>query len=322
MARGTSPHPPPRKTGFASMLLAGVLAHPTASFAGLVMTATASVIMANALVMQPGAHPAPLFVGTRPLSTDAVPARPAAIAPAATSADAATQAVDHGLVADIQRCLKDFGYYKGDIDGLPGPQTSQAILVFERAFHLEPTGEPSNNVLLALRSVRPRASAGVDPGATDPMTVAALPATTPLPPPRPDRGATAPTAASDRPSSGPRSITDLIAGNSTPAAAPRPVMAAPVVPVSSTTIASATPAARIIPVNTAPANPDTDPRLKRIQQSLASQGFGPLEVDGRMSPATRDAIRQFQTYYSLPVTGSIDEAFLSQLVKVGGLSAQ
>ena len=93
MARGTSPHPPPRKTGFASTLLAGVLAHPTASFAGLVMTATASGIMANALVMQPGAHPAPLFVGTRPLSTDAVPARPAAIAPAATSADAATQAV-------------------------------------------------------------------------------------------------------------------------------------------------------------------------------------------------------------------------------------
>ena len=41
-----------------STLLAGVLAHPTASFAGLVMTATASVIMANALVMQPGAHPA------------------------------------------------------------------------------------------------------------------------------------------------------------------------------------------------------------------------------------------------------------------------
>ena len=38
-----------------------------------------------------------------------------------------------------------------------------------------------------------------------------------------------------------------------------------------------------------------------------------------MSAETRDAIKRFQAYYNLPQSGAIDEAFVAQLVKVGGL---
>ena len=44
-----------------------------------------------------------------------------------------------------------------------------------------------------------------------------------------------------------------------------------------------------------------------------------MVADGVMTAETRDAIKQFQAYYNLPQTGTINEAFLSQLVKVGGL---
>ena len=44
-----------------------------------------------------------------------------------------------------------------------------------------------------------------------------------------------------------------------------------------------------------------------------------MVADGVMTAETREAIRQFQAYYGLPQTGAINEAFLSQLVKVGGL---
>ena len=294
----------PEKTGLVALLLRGAVGNPMATAGGLMMTATAIAIMTNALALQPGVHPAPLFVGTRPvaLATPAV-AQP----PALRSSDGSSVgATDHSLIADIQQGLKDFGYYKGDVDGLDGPQTSQAILAFERAFRLTPTGEPSNNVLLAIRSVRPKTSLnGESPAAADPLTVASLPANgraAPMPWPKPGttvaQPATdeAPPAAAQAADVSMDGIGDLIASAAPPKAAAKPA-------------ASATPAA----TTTGDAN------LARIQRSLSQQGFGPVAIDGVMSAETRDAIKRFQAYYNLPQSGSIDEAFVAQLVKVGGL---
>lgn len=311
----------PRKAGLLSTVFGGFITHPTAAFGGLVMTAAAAAIIVNALVMQHGAHPAPLFVGTRPWTSDQQPA----VAPNAPAAPkvTTTDAVDHGLVADIQRSLRDFGYYKGDIDGLPGPQTSQAILAFERAFHLAPTGEPSNNVLLALRSVRPKSSSLAPAASEDPMTVSALPSSSPVPVPKPSRGGAQPvTTDQQSASAGPRSIADLISASSAPAATKVSAVAQPATvaqPAVTPAPAVQTAAAKSTPVTTT-ATDGSDPRLARIQQSLASQGFGPLEVNGHMNQETREAIRNFESYYGLPVTGSINETFLTQLVKVGGLN--
>lgn len=289
----------PEKTGLVALLLRGAVGNPMATAGGIMMTATAIAIMTNALALQPGVHPAPLFVGTRPV---APPAISTAQPPALRSSDgSAVGATDHSLIADIQQGLKDFGYYKGEVDGLDGPQTSQAILTFERAFRLTPTGEPSNNVLLAIRSVRPKTSLnGESPVAADPVTVASLPATgrsaAPMPWPKPGSTVAQPATAEAQPAEvSMDGIGDLIAS-----AAPTRTVAKPA-------------------PNAAPAATAADANLARIQRSLSQQGFGPVAIDGVMSTETREAIKRFQAYYNLPQSGTIDEAFVAQLVKVGGL---
>ncbi|MBS1181263.1 MAG: putative peptidoglycan binding domain protein [Proteobacteria bacterium] len=286
----------PSKTGLVALLFRGALGNPMATAGGLMLMATAGAIMTNALVLQPRAHPAPLFVGTRPIA----PADPVVMQPPALrSADGSSVgATDQSLIADIQRGLKDFGYYKGTIDGLDGPQTSQAILAFERAFRLTPTGEPSNNVLLAIRSVRPKTSLnGQPPITTDPLTVGSLPAAPSAPVPRSKPSASA----------------------SQPAAVDTPAAALSMDGIGDL-IASAAPArtATTPPAGTTPTTA-ADTNLARIQRSLSQQGFGPLAVDGLMSAETREAIKRFQAYYNQPQSGVIDEAFVAQLVKVGGL---
>jgi len=297
------------KTGLVALLFRGAVGNPMVTVGGLMITATAIAIMTNALALQPRAHPAPLFVGTRPVA----PATPVtAQPPALRSSDGSTVgATDQSLISDIQQGLKDFGYYKGEIDGLDGPQTSQAILAFERAFRLTPTGAPSNNVLLAIRSVRPKTSLnGEAPVAADPLTVASLPAASTAPVPRPKPGAGQPAAvAMPAATASSDGIGDLIA--STAPAAPRPTPAAST-PPAATAVSPATASA-------APAAPTADTNLARIQRSLSQQGFGPVAVDGLMSAETREAIKRFQAYYNLPQSGVIDEAFVAQLVKVGGL---
>lgn len=286
------------KPGLVAVLLRGAVGNPMATAGGLMMTATAVAIMTNALALQPGTHPAPLFVGTRPVAAAAPAATPT---PALRSSDgSAVGATDHSLIADIQQGLKDFGYYKGEVDGLDGPQTSQAILAFERAFRLTPTGEPSNNVLLAIRSVRPKASLNAEsPVAADPLTVASLPANpaAPMPKPKPGAAIAQPATTQAMPEDiSADGIADLIASAAPSEASPKPAASA-----------------------AAPAPVAADPNLARIQRSLSQQGFGPLAIDGVMSAETRDAIKRFQAYYNLPQSGTIDEAFVSQLVKVGGL---
>ena len=54
------------KTGLVALLFRGAVGNPMATVGGLMITATAVAIMTNALMLQPRAHPAPLFVGTRP----------------------------------------------------------------------------------------------------------------------------------------------------------------------------------------------------------------------------------------------------------------
>jgi peptidoglycan hydrolase-like protein with peptidoglycan-binding domain len=76
-------------------------------------------IAVNALFLQSGPHPAPLFA--EPGGT------PAAMEP-------------DPLVVAAQRELSRTGYYEGPIDGIPGPRTEAAILRFERAAGVATTG--------------------------------------------------------------------------------------------------------------------------------------------------------------------------------------
>lgn len=55
-------------------------------------------------------------------------------------------------VAEIQRLLRNKGYYDGTIDGVYGPTTRQAVITFQRDLGLTPDGIVGSRTLQALRS--------------------------------------------------------------------------------------------------------------------------------------------------------------------------
>jgi peptidoglycan hydrolase-like protein with peptidoglycan-binding domain len=53
--------------------------------------------------------------------------------------------------------------------------------------------------------------------------------------------------------------------------------------------------------------------IRRVQQALANKGFSPGPIDGRLGPQTEQAIRKFQDYYGIKVSGRIDNQTLFAL---------
>ena len=113
-------------------------------------------VLINALYLQPGPHPAPIFtIKPRPVSapnaTGAVRSpRPRPGDLAKTESGGRSQA---DIVADIQRELERRGFYDGPIDGFHGPRTDAAIRDFEQAAGLKPAAQPSEELLqIMLRS--------------------------------------------------------------------------------------------------------------------------------------------------------------------------
>jgi peptidoglycan hydrolase-like protein with peptidoglycan-binding domain len=115
----------------------------------------AGAIIVNALQLQPGPHPAPIFkIRPRPVATEAVNtlaslhARPADIAPA--KSEAALPRARADVVADIQRELARRSFYDGPADGISGPRTDAAIHDFIQAAGLKVAAEPTEDLLRAL----------------------------------------------------------------------------------------------------------------------------------------------------------------------------
>ncbi len=134
----------------------------------------AGAIMINALFLQSGPHPAPIFAN-KPPPVAALPA-PRAIATDATGtvllprprplelepirADAPPRPRAE-IVADIQKELARRGFYDGAADGLYGAKTDAAIRDFEQAAGLRPGNAPDENLLRAIArsTAKPRANA-------------------------------------------------------------------------------------------------------------------------------------------------------------------
>jgi peptidoglycan hydrolase-like protein with peptidoglycan-binding domain len=57
---------------------------------------------------------------------------------------------DAATVRDAQRVLAERGYYPGPIDGVIGPATREALVTFQRAQNLAPTGGLNARTLAAL----------------------------------------------------------------------------------------------------------------------------------------------------------------------------
>jgi peptidoglycan hydrolase-like protein with peptidoglycan-binding domain len=142
-----------------------LLRRPRDSMAGAVASFGAIAILVNALFLQSGPHPAPIFAN-RPLPVTAPLADPlAGVMPRGAGdgrIDVAGNTRPHSdTIVEIQRALAKRGFYEGVADGAYGPKTDTAIRDFEQAAGLRPSAEP-NDVLLAAIS---RSSVKAQPAA-------------------------------------------------------------------------------------------------------------------------------------------------------------
>jgi peptidoglycan hydrolase-like protein with peptidoglycan-binding domain len=123
------------------------------SIAGVIAGLAGLAILINALFMQSGPHPAPMF------ASKPAPLVSPAFGPVATllpprqigdvKADAPVRPRTE-LVGDIQRELAKHGFYDGGSDGVYGPRTDAAIRDFEQAAGLRPSAEPNEGLLSAI----------------------------------------------------------------------------------------------------------------------------------------------------------------------------
>jgi peptidoglycan hydrolase-like protein with peptidoglycan-binding domain len=131
--------------------MAGVIArHPRESVGILVAAAAMLTIFINALFLQNGLHPAPIFATRLQPATviKPVPLAQASVAPPyAVEASARTRAQ---IVTDIQFELSRRGFYDGAADGIWGAQTDAAARDFAQASGFKINVEASEEILRAI----------------------------------------------------------------------------------------------------------------------------------------------------------------------------
>jgi len=148
--------------------MAGIVSrNPRESVALFVGAGAISIIFVNALFMQKGPHPAPIFapksavVHSAPMPAPAVSRAVAAVPAPSPRPEAAPRKGAHNdpiaqllaptnRVLAVQRALTDYGYGQIRPTGLVGPDTEEAIRKFERSKKLPVTGALSDQLIKAL----------------------------------------------------------------------------------------------------------------------------------------------------------------------------
>jgi peptidoglycan hydrolase-like protein with peptidoglycan-binding domain len=141
----------------AGRLAAAVMRHPR-EFVGIVLAVAATVtIFVNALFLQHGPHPAPLFA-TRPFAAAVQPAAPSPSHDAHAAPD--TASLSHAqMISDIQRELARRGFYDGAIDGVWGAKTDTAARDFVQAAGLKINPDASEALLHTIAASKVKAPA-------------------------------------------------------------------------------------------------------------------------------------------------------------------
>lgn len=157
-------------------LISRLMERPLDLAAALTAVAAMGAIVVNALYLQPGAHPAPIF----PVRNVLKPAQPGVVAPPAPRPRPAelggrtmsASAARPELVVEIQRELQRRGFYDGMLDGVLGSKTDAAIRDFEQAAGLKASGEASDELLRRLAKSNVKAAPrppGIGAGRPDPL---------------------------------------------------------------------------------------------------------------------------------------------------------
>lgn len=127
--------------------------YPVDTIGLFALTVGIVLILANALFLQAGAHPAPISKAPpRVILPDSPPPSQKASTGAATQArdPAAAERPRTQVIGDIQRQLSRRGFYDGAVDGVYGPKMDAAIRDFEQAIGARPNGEPSEALLRSI----------------------------------------------------------------------------------------------------------------------------------------------------------------------------
>jgi peptidoglycan hydrolase-like protein with peptidoglycan-binding domain len=146
--------------------------HPREFVAIVMATVATFAIFVNALFLQKGPHPAPIFAARPMLHREeaAIPPRIQGVQPNAaieTSALARTQ-----MIASIQRELARKGFYDGPADGIWGSKTDIAVRDFAQAAGVKINPEASDSLLRAIiasKAKAPATNAAADPAPADPI---------------------------------------------------------------------------------------------------------------------------------------------------------
>jgi peptidoglycan hydrolase-like protein with peptidoglycan-binding domain len=155
----------------AGRIAAAIAQHPREFVAMVMSTVAIFAIVTNALFLQKGQHPAPIFAARPLLQPEAtLPPRLSATS-SHIGSDLAAQARVQ-LIANIQRELSRKGFYDGPADGIWGSKTDAAVRDFLQASGLKVNPEANENLLRAISSyvAKPVAAAAAPaPPATDPI---------------------------------------------------------------------------------------------------------------------------------------------------------
>jgi peptidoglycan hydrolase-like protein with peptidoglycan-binding domain len=136
--------------------LAFISRHPR-EFVSVVMASFATVaILVNALFLQKGPHPAPMFVARSPLTHWI------------TRSDNGTQSRSQ-LISGIQRELSNRGFYDGAADGIWGTKTDSAARDFAQASRIKIAPEASKDFLDAVVESSAKSAASASIRANDPI---------------------------------------------------------------------------------------------------------------------------------------------------------
>lgn len=147
------------QTELARGLVAATIARYPREFVGMLMAAAATVtIFVNALFLQSGPHPAPIFA-TRPFVSHPFAKRhPAVVLPRPQPADRAdlpsgeeSARSQAQTIMAIQRALAARGFYQGAVDGIWGNHTDAAARAFIKATGLKIDATPGESFLRAIK---------------------------------------------------------------------------------------------------------------------------------------------------------------------------
>lgn len=155
---------------------AGIISrNPREAVGVFAMGCAVTIIFVNALFLQKGPHPAPIFAPkhvTSAFSHFAPPAPPVPQAQPVTvpapaprpNFEAASRSNDpiaallapSNRVLAVQQVLAQYGYGQIHPTGIMGPDTADAIRKFERSQHMPVTGQVSDQVVHALAQMSGR----------------------------------------------------------------------------------------------------------------------------------------------------------------------